>query len=418
MANRGHSKSAWLIFCIIVVAVAVGIYFIAWLPRQQRQHRIEQDARERTQQRPRVNVVRVHRAPPVSELTLPGTSLAYTEASIYARASGYVSRRFVDIGDRVHTGQLLAIIDAPDLDKQVAQGRSTLLQSQSDLIQLQAQLHLQSVNWDRFKVLVTKGVFSRQQGDQQEANFHVAEANAQAAQSTIQANRDNLERLTVLQGYERVTAPFNGLITARNVDVGTLISGTGSGLGGPGGPSAAPLTGGAQGGQMFGIADITQLRVFVSAPEAYTPAIRVGQNVELTFQELGSEKFEGRVSRTSSSIDQTTRTLLVEVHVANPRYRLLPGMFVIAKFIDTQPVRPIAIPGEAIVIRNGQQMVAIVKDNEVQFRPITIGRDYGDRTEVLTGLNEGDVIATTVTDEVRDGVEIEPRFPKQQDQKQ
>jgi multidrug efflux pump subunit AcrA (membrane-fusion protein) len=243
----------------------------------------------------------------------------------------------------------------------------------------------------------------------------VAEANVQAAENTVQGNRDNLERLSVLQTYEQVTAPFDGLITARNIDVGTLISATGSGLGvAPNtSPTAAPSTGGAQGGQMFGIADISRLRIFVSAPEAYSNAIRVGQRVNLVFGEIANEKFDGTVSRTSQSIDQNTRTLLVEVHVVNPKRRLLPGMYVLANFVDVQSQRPILIPGEAIVVRDAKQAVAVVDNDSIRFRPILIGRDYGNETEVLGGLNEGDVIVTTVTDEVRDGVRIEPQFPKQ-----
>lgn len=415
MAKRGHSKGAWIVFGLIVVVVAVVIIFVAWLPRHEREERIQQQAQERTQEAPRVNVVRVQRAPATSQLLIPGTSTAYTEAYIYARASGYVTRRLVDIGDRVQKGQLLATIDAPDLDRQVAQARSTVLQSASDLAQMQAQLHLQSVNWDRYKVLVQKGVFSRQQGDQQEANFHVAEANVEAARSTVQANRDNLERLIVLQRYERVTAPFSGLITARNIDVGTLISASGSGLGvaNSSGPTAQPSTGGSQGGQMFGIADISQLRVFVSVPEAYSNAIRIGQRADVAFGELAGSKYEGRVTRTSYSIDQSTRTLLVEVHVANPKFALLPGMYTTVNFVDVQAERPILIPGEAIVVRSAKQMVAFVDNDRIQFRPILIGRDYGNVTEVLGGLQEGDVIVNSVTDAVRDGVQIQPQFPKQ-----
>lgn len=414
MENRGHSKSAWVIFGIAVVVVAVLIFFFAWLPRERREQRIEQEAKQETEEAPRVNVAHVHRAQNASELMIPGTSQAYTEAYIFARASGYVSRRLVDIGDRVHKGQLLATIDSPELDQQVAQARSALLQSQATVAQLEAQLHLQQVNWDRYKVLVAKGVFSKQQGDQQEADFRVAQANVEAAKSSVQGNRENLQRNLVLQSYERVTAPFDGLITARNVDVGTLISATGSGQGltAGTGPSAAPLTGGAQGGEMFGIADISRLRVLVSAPEAYSAAIRVGERGELFFQELQNEKFEGRVTRTSSSIDQNTRTLLVELQVSNPKGKLLPGMYVQVNFLDVQAERPLMIPGEAIIVRNAKQTVGVVQDNTVHFRPVSIGRDYGDESEILRGLNEGDVIVTTVTDDVREGGKIQPQYPK------
>jgi multidrug efflux pump subunit AcrA (membrane-fusion protein) len=431
--HKRHSPKLWLLFALALLVAALLVYFVGYLPRHERESKITSEAREREDAHPKVTVAKVQRAPSASQLTIPGTTLAYTEAYIYARASGYLATRLVDIGDRVHTGQLLATIDAPDLDKQVSQGRSTVEQSQSNLAQLQAQLHLNSLTWDRYKVLVAKGVLSRQEGDQQEANYRVSEANVRAAENNIQANRDNLARLLVLQQYERVTAPFDGVITARNVDVGALISSSGSGLGvsstpAPAGTTGAgaqgnnqgvsgsvaaeatPSTGGAQGGQLFTEARIDILRVLVSVPETYSSAIRVGQRADLTFSGDPNQKIPGKVTRTSASIDQNTRTLLVEIQVANRGGHLLPGMYVIANFLDVQASRPLLIPGEAIVVRQARSSVALVRDNKIHLQTITIGRDYGDQTEVLSGLHEGDIIVPTVTDEIHEGVVIDPIF--------
>ena len=437
MDKPGHSPRHWFAFLVLVFIAAVLVLFVGWLPRHKRTEEIDQEAKERSQALPRVDVLRVRLAPSTSELMIPGTTLAYTEAYIYARASGYVSRRLVDIGDRVHEGQLLATVDAPDLDKQVAQARSELAQSESNLVQMQAQLRLQAVNWERYKVLVAKGVFSRQDGDTQEANYRVAEANVRAAESTVQANRENLNRLVVLQGYEQVLAPFNGVITARNVDVGTLITAQGSGApvsSTPSNPSstlagaqgnnqgasgtltseASPATGGAQGGQMFGVASIDRLRILVSIPEAYSGIVRVRQRAELFFEESPNQKFEGKVTRTSSSIDQNSRTLLVEVQAMNRNGQLLPGMYVVVNFVDAKGHPPLLIPGASIVVRNAKTGVYKVENNIVHFQPIAIGRDYGNETEVTGGLNPGDVIATTITDVVRDGVKIDPQYPNKQ----
>jgi multidrug efflux pump subunit AcrA (membrane-fusion protein) len=430
----GHSTGAWTVFALLIIAAAVLIVIFGWLPRHRNSEKIAQEARERTEEKPRVTAYVVKRAASVSELTIPGSALANVEAYVYARASGYVSRRYVDIGDHVKQGQLLATIDAPDLDRQVAQARAALRESESNLAQMQAQLHLNALNWDRYKVLVAKGVLSRQQGDQQEANYRVAEANVGAAENTIQGNRENLDRLIVLEGYERVTAPFTGIITARNIDVGALISAQGSGLGASSTPaspgltlaaaqsnnqgssgnlssSTAPDTGGAQGGEMFGIADIQRLRVLVSVPEAYAATVRVGQRAQAFFQELPNEKYEGRVTRTSSSIDSNTRTLLVEVQISNPKGHLLPGMYVVVNFVSVQGDRPLLVPGEAIIVRNAKQMVAVLDHNIVHFRPVLLGRDYGDQTEVLGGLEDGAAIVRTISDEVEDGVEVDPRYP-------
>lgn len=435
----GHSPKAWFIFALLVVIAAVIIIFVGWLPRHKRTEEIDKQAKERSQALPRVDVQRVTHATSSTELMVPGTTLAYEEAYIYARASGYVARRFVDIGDRVHKGQLLATIDAPDLDKQVAQARSQLAQSESNLRQVQAQLQLASVTWDRYKVLVAKGVFSRQDGDTQEANFRVAEANVRAAENTVQANRDNLERLIVLQQYEQVRAPFDGVVTARNVDVGSLITAQGTGApvsnsstpatpgtsnagaqgnneGASGNLSAntTPTTGGAQGGEMFAIASLGRLRVLVSVPEAYSDTIRMGQKAELFFQEMPQDRFDGAVTRTSASIDQNTRTLLVEVSAENRRGMLLPGMYVVVNFVQTKGQAPLLVPGAAIVVRNAKSGVYRIDNNVAHFQPIMIGRDYGDESEVVGGLKEGDVIATTITDEIREGVKIDPQFPQKQ----
>ena len=432
--NKGHSPKIWLSFLVVAIVIGILVFFFGVVPREKVRNQIDKEAKERTDAHPRVQVVRIQQAPSNTQLIIPGTTLAYTEAYIYARASGYVTRRLVDIGDHVHKGQLLAIIDSPDLDQQVAQARSSVLQSQSNLEQLQAQLILAKANWERYKVLVAKGVFSRQDGDTQEANYRSAEANVHAAQNAVQANQDNLQRLIVLQQYEKVTAPFTGVITARNIDVGALISAQGTGLGSggsnqPGDPqsaasssnagasgsvssSVAPSTGGSQGGQMFGIASLDALRILVAVPEAYAASIRVGQKAELDFQALPGQKVEGEVSRTSASIDQNSRTLLVEVHVSNPSQKLLPGMYVVVNFIQVQSVPPLLVPGEAIVVRNGKNMVAVVENNYVHFNEIHIGRDFGEQTEVTSGIKPGDLVVRNVTDDVQEGVELEPIFPK------
>lgn len=431
--RRGGSAIKWLIALALLGAFAAAVFFLGWLPRHTQTQEINKEATDRSGSVPRLEAVRVKRAPTSSELIIPGTTIPYTEANIYARASGYVTKRLVDIGDHVRQGQLLARIDAPDLDRQVAQAQSNLAQSQAALVQVQAQQQLAALTFDRYKVLVARGVFSRQEGDQQEANFNVARANVNAAQSAIEANRQNLNRLVVLQQFESVTAPFTGVITARNVDVGTLIGAGGSGStdasssttsnssslsaaqgnnqgsSGNVASSVSPSTGGAQGGPMFSVASIDRLRVLVSVPEAYTSIIRVGQKARLTFQERPNQNFVGQVTRTSASIDQNTRTLLVEVQLINTQ-KLVPGMYVSVAFVQVKAQPPLIIPGAAIVVRGGQNSVAVVENNIVHLRPIGIGRDYGDQTEVVSGLKEGDAIVLDVTDEVTDGTRIEPEF--------
>lgn len=424
-----HSVRHWVTFVVMAIVAAAGIIFFGVLPREKVRADIDKEAKDRVDAHPKVQVVRVELSPAASELVIPGTTLAYTQAAIYARSSGYLTRRMVDIGDHVRKGQLLAVIDAPDLDQQVAQARSAVLTSESTLDQLKAQLVLSKANWERYKVLVAKGVFSRQDGDTQEANFRSADANVHAAESSVQSNKDNLTRLTVLQQYENLTAPFTGVITARNVDVGALISAGGSGYGvsspgiggdnsnsgstGSSSSSVSPTTGGAQGGQIFAMATLDPLRVLVAVPEAYSGAVHIGQTASVSFQAMPGEKVEGRVSRTSSSIDSNSRTLLVEVHVNNPHDKFLPGMYAVVNFIEAKTVPPLLVPGESIVVRGGKTMVALVDNNKIHFRPVLIGRDFGEQTEIANGVKPGDVVVKNVNDDIQENAEVQPVFPKQ-----
>src|SRR5437660_5248072 len=253
----------------LVVALLIGLA-AGLIPHYLESKEIEKEAERKRNILPALTVIAARRSSAQDRLSLPGTLSPIEEAWIFARASGYVRARKVDMGDHVRSGQLLALIDAPDLDQQVDQARATLLQSESALGQMKAQLHLATLNRDRYRVLAAQGVVSRQEGDTQEANYEVAAANLQAAESTIKANRANLDRLLRLQQYERVEAPFDGIVTARNVDVGTLISATGSGQGinTPGANSAAaPGTSGRSGSEMFRVAHIMRLRAFVSVHE-------------------------------------------------------------------------------------------------------------------------------------------------------
>jgi multidrug efflux pump subunit AcrA (membrane-fusion protein) len=426
--QHGHSARHWLLFLVFLVVAAALIFFFSVLPRQKVNADIDKQAKDRVDSHPKVDVVKVVTAPAKSDLLIPGTTLAFLQAGIYARSSGYLTKRLVDIGDHVRAGQLLAVIDAPDLDQQVAQARSAVLTSESNLAQLQAQLVLSKANWERYKVLVAKGVFSKQDGDTQEANYRSAEANVHAAESSVQSSKDNLKRLTVLQQYERVTAPFSGVITARNVDVGALISAAGSGYGGDtpsmGGDtsnagasgnatsSVTPSTGGAQGGQIFAIATLDPLRVLASVPEDYAAAIHIGQAAKVAFQAVPGEQVEGHVTRTSSSIDSNSRTLLVEVQVRNPKDKFLPGMYAVVNFAEAKTVPPLTVPGEAIVVRGGKNMVALVADNKVHFQGVQIGRDFGAQTEVTSGVQAGDVVIKNVNDSIQEGAQVEPVFPK------
>jgi multidrug efflux pump subunit AcrA (membrane-fusion protein) len=389
------------------------------------------------QQAPEVEVVKVVREKAGSGLVVPGTTTPLTESSIYARANGFLKKRYVDIGDKVHKGQLLALIDAPDLDEQVDQARRQVEQARAQQAQQEAQLALTRVTVGRYRVLVAKGVFSRQDGDQAEANYQQQVANVAAAARNVDAYEANLQHEIALQSYERVTAPFDGVVTARNVDQGDLIQAAGSAGGAMPGPTqstgtsalgqtntsgssgignsyATPSTGtGGQGGALFTIANNRRLRILVSVPEGYSEAVKTGAPTSVVFQEFPGQVFYGNVTRTSGGLDQNTRTELVEVQLDNAKGQLMPGMYAVVTF----PARdqgiggggPLVITGDAIAVRNDRPTVAVIgADNTVKLTPVTIGRDMGSEVEIVGGLHEGEVIAATFTDDVVQGAKVRP----------
>jgi multidrug efflux pump subunit AcrA (membrane-fusion protein) len=365
-----------------------------------------------------------------------------TEAYVYARASGYLKTRLVDIGDRVRKDQLLAVVDAPDLDQQVAQAKQQLMQAERQLDQQRSQLALATVTVQRYRVLVRKGVFSQQDGDQQETNYASQVANVQAAQRNVDAYRANLGHVEALQSYEYVRAPFAGVITQRNVDVGALIAASGvttgaesapapegqtstSGgsqqagqvnTGGSSGASSSAATttqSPGQGGPLFGLAQNERLRILVSVPEGFLAAIHVGGHAQLTFQEYSGVSFTGEITRTANSVDPNTRTMLTEVQVDNRNGKLVPGMYTVVTFSPAPGIEgPLLVSGDAVVIRHDRPTIAKVVDGKVHLQPVTIGRDLGGVVEILTGLQAGDIIVTNVTDDVVEGAEVQLHFAK------
>jgi multidrug efflux pump subunit AcrA (membrane-fusion protein) len=432
----------WVIagmLALMLVALVIGL--IPRLKTNKQTGRLAQGHKE-DQDRPTIEVAKVLRAKDGGGLVVPGTTTPLVESAVYARASGYLKRRYVDIGDHVRKGQLLAVVDAPDLDAQVEQARQQVSQSESQLEQQKAQLALNKVTNDRYQALVARGVFSRQQGDQEQTNYQAQLANVAAAERNVDSFKANLEHLIALQSYERVTAPFDGIVTARNVDNGDLISAAGSsgggtpatlasssntsgsqsgasnssGSSGTGATLATPNTGAGSSGALFTIAQAGRLRIYVSVPEGYSGLVRTGQRAELHFQEYPDAAFFGDVTRTAGSIDQNTRTMLVEIQVDNAKGKLLPGMYAIATFPAPRGGGPLVVTGDAVAIRDDKPVVAVIENGKVKLTPVLIGRDLGSEIEIVGGLKEGDLIATTFTDDIRPGAEVRTHMSQQQQQ--
>ena len=277
-------------------------------------------------------------------------------------------------------------------------------------------------------------MFSRQDGDQHEADFQSQQALVASAKRNVESYRANLHRVIALQEYERITAPFDGAVTQRNTDVGALVGASGSAspapMNSPSTPSAGssstgnsntsgssgnvsqaatPQTGQAQGGPIFAIAQIDKLRILVSVPEGYAADVYNGMGARVYVQERANRPITGKVTRLANSIDENTRTLLTEVDIDNRDRLLYPGMYAVVSLAQLRGVAPIMIPGDAVVVRQDKTSVAVVNNQTVQMRPVEIGRDLGPSVEILSGLREGDWVISTVTDSVQQGVKVRTR---------
>jgi RND family efflux transporter MFP subunit len=330
-----------------------------------------------------------------SRLELPATIQAFEQTTIFARTSGYIKDRYVDIGDHVRKGQLLAVIEDPQTAQSLLQAEATLAQTKAQLLQAQANAELSSVTNQRWQSLVKAGVVAQQDADQKRAQSAADLAAVTAARANITANQANVASLTQQASFARVTAPFDGIVLSRSIDRGSLIS-VGSQN------SVQPL---------FTVAQSSTVRVFANVPQSNTVGLRDGQIAQVAVRELGGQTFPGTITRTSQSLDPGTRTLLVEVDLKNDG-RILPGMYATVRF-DLPPTAtpPVMLPANALVIRtSGPQAVVLDANNVAHFRSVTLGRDLGSETEVLKGLQPGDVVVLSPGDDVVEGARVKPEI--------
>src|SRR5580658_9989439 len=335
---------------------------------------------------PSVTVAHPRRGAMQNEVVLPGSIQAFIESPIYARASGYLKQWDSDIGTRVKAGQILAEIDAPELDQQVREAKAALEQSQAALAQAEANFQQGKANEEMARITATrwsnlagKGVVSRQENDQYQAQYQAQVANLEALEKAIAASRSNiasseanLARLEELQRFKTVRAPFDGVITARNTDIGMLIN---SGNGG-------------QAHELFHIAAVGKLRVFTNVPQMYSQSAVPGIPAELTLSEFPGRRFRGKLVRTAEAMDAGTRTLLTEVDVDNPTGELKPGAYAEVHLTIPAGVPSVIVPVGAILFRSEGLRVGLVRNkNKVALVPVILGKDYGTEVEVLSGIH-------------------------------
>ncbi|TMP92601.1 MAG: efflux RND transporter periplasmic adaptor subunit [Verrucomicrobia bacterium] len=344
-----------------VTFVAILVILGAWHRVSQR--REEKDFVQRTTEL-QVNIATAQRDAQPKELILPGTFDAFNQTTIFPRSNGYVKSWKVDIGDNVKAGQLLAEIEEPEVDQQLAQAR--------------AQQEIAKVTADRWRDLLDRKVVSKQEYDQNEKAYEAANA--------------NLQQLEKIQGFQQVVAPFTGKITARNIDVGTLVTaGTGN--------SGTPL---------FNMVQSDPLRVYVFVPQTNAASMREGLKAKILVQERPGQDFEGTVTRTAGALDPTSRTMQVEVQVPNHDGNLYAGMYGQVKFLLPDDNAPIVVPADAFVFRaQGPQVVTVTNDNRIHWQKISVGRDFGTQLEVLDGLAENTKVVINPNDDLVEGIQVQ-----------
>lgn len=413
---RRLSRMAVIALCLLAGLLALGI-----VPRVRRAAERRAAVDPQNHLLP-VSLVVPRPAPATTDLDLPGNIQAIQETPIYARTNGYLRQWFVDIGDRVEAGKVLAEIDTPELDQQLSQARAVLAQAQASLAQTQATLQqaraslrqtqanlgFARVTAQRWSELLADGAVAQQDVDERQSQYDAAQANTDAAQANIgaleanvvaaranvAANEANVRQLAALQSFQKVTAPYAGIITARTVDRGALITAGSS-------STSVPL---------FRMAQIDTLRIFVNVPQTFVRSIAPGQEAKIVLREFPGRVFAGKVSRDASALDPTSRTLRTEVLVPNTDLALKPGMYAQVRFSVVGVDPPFLIPATALLIRAEGPQVAIVRDDHTaHFQKVELGRDLGATVEVTSGLKGDERLIVNVPDGLKEGSPVRPQ---------
>lgn len=364
--KKGYLLAAVLGFIFLVIAV-VGVSM-----RLSESRALAKETEEIAV--PTVEVVHPSSEPPQSELELPSTLQAYIEAPIYARTTGYLRRWYKDIGSKVNKGELLADIETPEVDQE-------LLQSRAARDQAAAQLKLAQSSAKRWENLQKMDAVSQQETDERSSSYIQGEANLNAADA-------NVRRLEQLESFKHIYAPFSGVITTRNTDVGSLVNA------GNGGPTQ----------QLFVIAQIDPIRIYVNVPETDSPSIHKGVKVDIEVPALVGQHFTGSVVRTADAIDPATRTLNTEIDVPNPKGQLLPGSYAQVHLALKEQVQRLTVPSNALLFRaEGPRAAVVGTGSKVQLRPVAIGRDFGNTVEIISGLEQSDAVVVSPSDSLEDG---------------
>ena len=371
-------------------AVAAAIVIAAFGILQRRSHEAEVEQWTREQATPTVALIAPKQGPASQRLVLPGTVQAWYEAPIYARVNGYLKNWYFDYGAHVKKGDLLAEIDAPDLDAQLAAAQAKLNSARAVVKVRESEKQYAQTTYERWRDS-PKGVVSVQEQEDKEANYNSAVARLNAAEAEAAADQGEVDRLQALEDYKKITAPFDGVVTARETDIGALIN-AGSGVGGGTGP------------ELFRVADISKMRIYVQVPQQLSAGICTGLMADLYLPQHPDATFKATVATTSNAINLNARTLLVELHADNPNGELQPGAYAQVDFELPSNAHVVRIPTSTLIFReHGLEVATVGPDNKIELKPITLGRNLGTEVEVIRGLTVDDRVVNSPPDSLSAG---------------
>jgi len=348
---------------VLIILLLAGLFLLGLLPKLNRNRHLDKAALDRKNALQEVTVVKLSYSIDSSSVLLPGTVKGYRQATIYARVNGYVKKWYTDLGAKVKEGDMMALLETPDLDQQLQAAK--------------ANLEIAKISYDRVMSVRIPGAVSQQDIDQ--------------ARTTYEANKATVRQLEAMTAFKKVKAPFNGIVTERNVDVGYLIN-AGSSLN----------------TELFTVQQIDVLRIFMYVPQTYAPSVVLGLPATITLDKTSPDIFKGVVTHVSGALDPISRTLLTEVQVKNPDYKLRPGMYVMTNLKLTHKAdTTLLIPANTLIIRASAPQVAVVgHDGIIHIRPVKIGRDFGATLQINTGLNGNETLVTNPTDKIVEGKKV------------
>lgn len=383
--GAGMGWKLTLTVIVLAAALCVGFYFVHHHKADEQAKLIEQTSQD-SSEAPTVEVETVKPAPSSQALVIPGETHGWYQSTIYARVDGYVQKWNVDIGDRVRQGEVLATIATPDLDAQLQASLEQLAVAKSGIVVAQANANFAKTTYDRWHN-APAGVVAPQETEEKKAGYDSSMAELQAAQAKVSAASANVDRLRALESYKQVTAPFDGVVTSRRIDIGNLVTAGST-------TNTSPL---------YDLAQVNVIRVFADVPQDMSSQVGIGMAAHITSANFPGRSFNGKVARTSRAIDPAMRTLKAEIDIPNPDASLMPGMYVQVAF-DVRHGALIEVPASALDFRSAGPEVAVVDNHStIHFRAVKIALDNGNTVDIGSGLEKGDRVALNISSQIADG---------------